>query len=99
MYARAREEQAETLAAQITDLADEEPPTLANGGYDSAAVNRQRLRIDARKWIASKLKPKVYGDSVRQEHTGPNGGAITVITGVAEPDAKKQDSTAPSVGF
>jgi hypothetical protein len=29
---------------------------------DSAGINRNRLRVDARKWVASKLKPRKYGD-------------------------------------
>jgi hypothetical protein len=29
---------------------------------DPVGINRNRLRVDARKWIASKLKPKKYGD-------------------------------------
>lgn len=50
-YARAREEQADFYADEITEIADtEEDP------------NKARVRIDARKWAASKLKPKVYGD-------------------------------------
>lgn len=62
-YARAREAQAETMADEILDIADEIPPmNPTNGAYDSGAVNHQRLRIDSRKWVASKLKPKKYGD-------------------------------------
>ena len=30
--------------------------------------------MDARKWVASKLKPRKYGDKVA--HTGPNDGPI-----------------------
>jgi hypothetical protein len=53
-YARAREEQAELLVSEIIEIADtEEDPAKA------------RNRIDARKWAAMKLLPKVYGD--RQE--------------------------------
>ena len=53
-YARAREEQSETLVDQILYIADTcEDPRIA------------AVRIDARKWIASKLKPKKYGD-IRQ---------------------------------
>jgi len=37
---------------------------------------KARLQVDARKWIASKLLPKVYGDKVSHEHGGPDGGAI-----------------------
>jgi hypothetical protein len=28
------------------------------------AIRRSQLRIDTRKWIASKLKPKKYGDKL-----------------------------------
>lgn len=41
-----------------------------------------RLKFDARKWAASKLAPKQYGEKVTQEHTGAEGGPIMVITGV-----------------
>lgn len=37
-------------------------------------ANRDRLRVDTRKWVASKMKPKKYGDRV--ELTGPGGGPI-----------------------
>ncbi len=62
-YARAREEQAETLADEIISIADASMPIDTNGKIDSAAVNQARLKIDARKWVASKLKPKTYGDA------------------------------------
>lgn len=58
-YARAREEQAEALADEITDIADTEED-----------VQRARVRIDARKWVAGKLKPKKYGDKTQLEHSG-----------------------------
>lgn len=61
-YARAREEQAETLADEITEISDAEMPVGIDGKIDAAAVNQARLKIDARKWIASKLKPKRFGD-------------------------------------
>lgn len=55
-FARARETRAETFADQIIEIAetDEDP-------------NRARVRIDARKFIASKLLPRVYGDAQRVE--------------------------------
>lgn len=50
-YAHARELQAEFYADSIVNIADAaEDPQLA------------RLQIDARKWIASKLLPKKYGE-------------------------------------
>lgn len=80
-YARAREEQAETLASEIVAIADEASAKVIGGEgepvavvFDSTAVARNRLRVDARKWVAAKLKPKVYGDKI--EH----GGAVGLLT-------------------
>lgn len=67
-YARAREEQAEALADEIVGIADEADVTTKIDGedvrlaLDATAVARNRLRVDSRKWVASKLKPKKYGD-------------------------------------
>ncbi len=80
-YARAREEQADHYAEEIVAIADQAPGQTEHG-TDSGAVQHQKLRVDARKWVASKLRPKVYGDKIQQEHTGPNGTPIQIITGV-----------------
>lgn len=58
-YARAREAQADTFAGEVVEIADTEED-----------AQKARNRIDARKWAASKLRPKVYGDRVVQEHSG-----------------------------
>lgn len=55
-YARAREAQAEGWAEEIVALSDE-----ATDGQSAQAV---RVRVDARKWVASKLIPKKYGERV-----------------------------------
>tara|TARA_R110000772_G_scaffold28147_5_gene71143 strand:- start:719 stop:1096 length:378 start_codon:yes stop_codon:yes gene_type:complete len=52
-YARAREEQAEHYADEIITISD-----------TAEDANLARLRIDARKWYASKLKPKKYGERI-----------------------------------
>lgn len=71
MYARAREDQADTMADEIAAIADETPelePVLDKDGnviemrLHSAYVQWQKNRVDARKWVASKLKPRKYGD-------------------------------------
>jgi hypothetical protein len=72
-YAKAREIQAETHADDIVTIAD--GPTEAD---DSVKTARDRLRVDARKWVASKLLPKKYGDKVTNEHVGPDGGPVQV---------------------
>ena len=65
-YARARDEQADTLADEIIAIADEPPAEITDdkgtSRTDNGWVTWQKNRVDARKWVASKLKPKKYGD-------------------------------------
>lgn len=83
-YARARETQADTLADEILDISDDG----ANDTYETESgtatnhdvIARSRLRVDARKWYASKLAPKKYGEKVQQEITGKDGAPL--ITGI-----------------
>lgn len=68
-YARAREAQADTLADEIIDIADEtafdtKVNEAGNEVPNSEWISRSKLRVDARKWVAAKLKPKVYGDKL-----------------------------------
>lgn len=88
-YARAREAQADYLAYETLDIADDasndwmkrngkddEPGWDLNGEH----VQRSRLRIDQRKWMASKLAPKKYGDKLAvggAEELGPVKMTIT----------------------
>ena len=62
---RAREDQADTFADQMCEIADGEPD-----------VQRAKLKIDARKWIAARMKPKSWGERTSHELTGANGGPI-----------------------
>jgi hypothetical protein len=62
-YMKAREDAADVLAEEIIDIADADPGVTEHG-VDNGAVNHQRLRVDARKWVAAKLKPRKYGERV-----------------------------------
>ena len=78
-YASAREAQAEVWADEIVSIADEATGDSTTDKDGKEIVNhehiqRSRLRVDARKWIASKLLPKRYGDKL--QHTGEGGGPI-----------------------
>ena len=72
-YARAREVQADTLFDQILSIADDG----SNDTYETLDgrevvnhdhIQRSRLRVDARKWMAGKLAPKKYGDKLDLNH-------------------------------
>ncbi len=55
-YARAKDSGIDELVEEMLDIAD----SVKLGS--SEQINAARLRIDTRKWYASKLKAKVYGD-------------------------------------
>lgn len=66
-YAQAREIQAEVLIGEIIEIADDTTRDVdfddeGNARQNSEYINRSRLRVDARKWYASKVLPKKYGD-------------------------------------
>ena len=66
-YARAREVQADALADEIISIADDSQFDSFVDGERKTVVNmehiqRDRLRVDARKWLAGKLRPEKYGD-------------------------------------
>lgn len=70
-YARAREDQADSLADEILDEAR---------AVTEKNANAKRVLIDALKWRAGKLKPKVYGNKLDHEVTGTNGGPIPLAS-------------------
>lgn len=80
-YVRAREQQAlfyaEKIDKVINDLPDE--PTREQ-------LDKARLKVDANKWIASKLLPKVYGSNQQQTNVQVN---IAPITGMEIVDSSE----------
>lgn len=83
-YARAREAQADTLADEILEIADDTSrdtiATEKNGEQpNSEWITRSRLRVDARKWLASKMAPKKYGDRIEASHTGEMGLTVKIV--------------------
>jgi hypothetical protein len=56
-YARAREAAADLLADQVVDVSREQ----------ARDPQCRRVEIDALKWYAAKLAPKVYGDRIQQD--------------------------------
>ncbi len=72
-YARACEDRADKIFDEIIEIADSTLP-------DKGDAARNRLRIETRKWVAGRLKPKVYGERVSLEHAG--------AVSVAQPDIR-----------
>ncbi len=79
-YVRACEERSYAQAEEIIDIADNATndymEKLEGDGYifNSENVQRSRLRIDTRKWLMSKMNPKVYGDKLDMTTNGNDIG-------------------------
>jgi len=85
-YARAREVRADVIFEEMLDIADDGTndwmerknadgslgDTILNGEH----VQRSKLRIDARKWMLSKMNPKKYGDKLELGGAGPDGAIV-----------------------
>ncbi len=62
-YARAREMQADAIAEDAVDIADGDP---------AADAAKTRLKVDTRKWLASKINPAKFGERSRVDTTAVN---------------------------
>lgn len=80
-YVQAKETGAFVMAEEIVEISDNDQNDVyfkeekdgsglsAKPCFDVNNINRDRLRVDSRKWILAKLVPKKYGDFQRNENT------------------------------
>ncbi len=96
-YARAREDQADYLFDEMKDIADDNHfdtyvDDEGNERVNHDHINRARLRVDTRKFMAMKLRPKRYGEKIQNEHTGKDGEPLAL--GVIYYPTKKEPGAA-----
>lgn len=79
MYYHSRRVAAELLMDEVIEIADQETAedwieTFDKNGKPNGwkpnheAIQRSRLKIDTRKWLAAKLIPRIYGEKLEVEH-------------------------------
>ena len=95
-YARARESQADAIFDDILSIADDgrndwmekrNADGEAIGWQENGeAIRRSQLRIDARKWMAGKLRPKKYGDKLDVNHEGKLDMVHEIRRTIVRPD-------------
>lgn len=83
-YARACEVRAEQIFDEILEISNESNADLEIGEkgnliINGEAVQRSRLKIDARKWALSKMNPKKYGDKVDVTTDGEKINSVTIF--------------------
>jgi hypothetical protein len=80
-YTRARTEKIDYVASMMLEYICEMEELIKGNTYNdvniNAAVNILRIKIDAIKWLLSKLAPKEYGDKVAIEHEGNVNHVVT----------------------
>lgn len=87
-YAKARQHGYQFMADELLEIADDgsndwmERHDDENAGWQANGehIQRSRLRVDTRKWMLSKVLPKVYGDKVQHTGGGEGDNPIRVIT-------------------
>jgi hypothetical protein len=98
-YARAKEESADAMAEEILAISDEteEGKTITVRGDGNEEVKTEdmlghrRLKIDTRKWLMAKMKPKKYGDKLDMTSNGETLN-VSVSTGTGMVPMPKKDS-------
>ena len=83
-YREAKADGLKQWETTLKDIAlDESRDYLTKGNGDTVgnttAVLRDRLKIDTYKWLMAKMEPKKYGESIKQEVSGPDGGPVPMI--------------------
>lgn len=98
-YMHARDLQADAMADELNDISDDGSNDwmerkMRNGETELVTnhehINRSRLRVDTRKWIAAKLKPKRYGDKQVIEHEGKIS-LESIIAGSTQSSVQKEE--------
>ena len=77
LYTRACEERAETIFDEILDIADDgsnDFMKIVKGDIEyevenKEVTNRSKLRVEARKWVLSRMLPRKFGDKLQVEQT------------------------------
>ena len=79
-YARAKEESADAMGEDVMDISDNGTNDYMEDDYQKGKtpgyqlngenIQRSKLRVDTRKWLMSKMKPKKYGDKLDMTTNG-----------------------------
>lgn len=92
-YARACKIRADFLFEEIIEIADEDSGDIKYNALGEEVLNgefvqRSRLKVDARKWVVSKMNPKKYGEKLDIDHT-TKGEKIESVTVFKLPDNER----------
>jgi len=87
-YGLAKDDQMDTLADEMLDICDDSTNDYMdrknkdgseNEVINSENIQRSRLRVDTRKWIAERMKPKKYGAKQDINLGGQSDNPIQIV--------------------
>lgn len=88
-YARAKEESADAMAEEVLDIADDGTNDwMEKHGKDGESlgyqlngehIQRSKLRVDTRKFLMAKMKPKKYGERLGINLGGQKDNPIVTV--------------------
>lgn len=96
-YEKAKQESTDAMAEDILDIADngtndyierEKEDGSSTVVLNSENIQRSRLRVDTRKWLMSKMKPKKYGEKLDVSSLGEKlqGNMIVIKDNSDDPE-------------
>lgn len=92
-YTQARITAADALVEEAVAILDQDLPKDEHGRIDPGMVNLLRCRAEMRRWQAGKLRPAVYGESVRLERES----SISIIGALAEARGRIGQTYSPAM--
>lgn len=98
LYQEAKSNMADTLADEMLDIADNaendwmkrNKPDEQGWQANRDNINRSRLRIETRKWIASKLKPKKYSETLNTKISSNEGESLSINSNTSNEELDKK---------
>lgn len=93
-YAEAVDSRVEFMASEFIDLADSPIPEGLDGNAQSAWVQQLKLRLWARTWVLSKLRPRTFGNQLEVSVTHNN---ISITEALRQAEARLIDMDATDI--
>lgn len=97
LYNYAREIRSDTLFEEIIVIADTteegikiKETTKGTEILKGDMTDHRKLRVDARKWVVSKMNPKKYGDKVEIDHSSKDGSMSPALSNLSNEDLEKR---------
>ena len=84
-YVLAREAAAEFMVERMILVAIGKDPLVVE-----LEMDERKMVLDTIKWIAGKMLHSVYGDKVKKEISGPNGGPVQIEAQVIDMDLPEE---------